>query len=403
MTDAPTTVEETIGRIRVISESGEGRYGRQELVPWWDQEKLSNSRVLVVGAGAIGNEVLKTLALVGVGTILVIDMDTISPSNLSRTVLFREEDVGKPKASTAAARAMEINPEITVRAIDGDLTRDLSLRALSDADVVIAGLDSVEARFHLNRRCYLADVPWLNAGIGMTEAQLTHYRPRVGACYECTYTDQMAARFRARYSCTGLVKRVPDKAVATTAVTATLIGAVAAHEALSMLHKREQQLAPGTRATYLMDAYRSFVDVLPENAECFAHADRQAVSAWAPEAAATTTPERLAAQFGITALKPGFDVVDEFSCETCGATDPVFRPDGTVYEDEAKCPVCGTQRRASVTSTIRPGSAGWSMTLQELGMTDGEVFAVHGPEGERWMGIGGIDPWTGAEYMGPSR
>lgn len=393
----------TTGKIRILRESGEDRYDRQRLLPWWDQDVVGQARVVVVGAGAIGNEVLKTLALVGVGEMLVIDRDEIAPSNLSRTVLFRAEDVGLPKASTAARRAMEVNPEITVRAIDGDLSRDLSLRALAEADLVVAGLDSVEARFLLNRRCYLADVPWLNAGIGGTEAQLTHYRPGVGACYECTFTEGMAERFNARYSCTGLVKRVPDRAVATTAVTASLIGAVAAHEALAILHGREQVLEAGTRVAFFMDARRQWVDHLPADPACAAHMPRVRAAHWIAEGPDEVTAEWLAERFGITALHPGFDVVDRFICETCGTEDAVYRPNGTVYEDEATCPRCALQRRASVTATITPESAGWTIPLRAFGMADGEVFEAVTPKGSIWVGIGGNDPWTGRRYVGPSR
>src|SRR3954466_3490505 len=77
------------------------RYGRLRLIPWWRQELLAAARVLVVGAGALGNEVLKNLALLGVGTVYVIDIDTIEASNLSRSVLFRAEDGGLPKAKVA--------------------------------------------------------------------------------------------------------------------------------------------------------------------------------------------------------------------------------------------------------------------------------------------------------------
>ena len=91
------------------------RYGRLRLIPWWRQERLAAARVLVVGAGALGNEVLKNLALLGVGTVYVIDLDDVEPSNLSRSVLFRAEDGGRPKAEVAAQRAGEINPEVDVR------------------------------------------------------------------------------------------------------------------------------------------------------------------------------------------------------------------------------------------------------------------------------------------------
>lgn len=92
-----------------LSLDDSGRYHRQELITWWDQSKLKASKVLVVGAGAIGNEVVKNLALVGVGTIKVCDMDTIENSNLARCAFFREADQGFYKAEVLARRAQELN------------------------------------------------------------------------------------------------------------------------------------------------------------------------------------------------------------------------------------------------------------------------------------------------------
>src|SRR4051794_708864 len=103
------------------------RYGRLRLISWWRQERLASARLLVVGAGALGNEVIKNLALLGVGTTYLIDLDVVEPSNLSRSVLFRAEDGGKPKALVAAARARELNPEITVVPMHGDVITDLGL------------------------------------------------------------------------------------------------------------------------------------------------------------------------------------------------------------------------------------------------------------------------------------
>src|SRR6185295_4128458 len=99
------------------------RYSRLRLIGWWDQERLRAARVMVVGAGAIGNEVLKNLALLGFGYLFVVDFDTIEASNLSRTVLFRPEDVGRSKALVAAerVRALCLEPSARVDAFHGDL------------------------------------------------------------------------------------------------------------------------------------------------------------------------------------------------------------------------------------------------------------------------------------------
>src|SRR5712691_10304248 len=101
------------------------RYGRLRLIPWWRQEKLAAAKVLVVGAGALGNEVLKNLALLGVGHVYIIDYDTIESSNLTRSVLYRASDAGKSKAERAAAAVKSINPDVKVHAVNGNVIADL--------------------------------------------------------------------------------------------------------------------------------------------------------------------------------------------------------------------------------------------------------------------------------------
>ena len=87
------------------------RFARLRLISWWDQERLAQAKVLVIGAGALGNEILKNLALLGVGNVVVADRDRIENSNLSRSVLFRGEDCGLSKADVAAARAGKSIPD----------------------------------------------------------------------------------------------------------------------------------------------------------------------------------------------------------------------------------------------------------------------------------------------------
>src|SRR5215468_11953200 len=96
-------------------EVAEDRYSRFRLIPWWDQKKLQAAHVLVIGAGALGNEILKNLALLGFERIVVVDLDRIEESNLSRAILFGSEDVGAFKAEAAARTLRKIAPEARVR------------------------------------------------------------------------------------------------------------------------------------------------------------------------------------------------------------------------------------------------------------------------------------------------
>ncbi|NJN74941.1 MAG: ThiF family adenylyltransferase [Synechococcaceae cyanobacterium RL_1_2] len=92
----------------------EHRYSRHDLIPWWVQQKIAVSKIFVAGVGAIGNEVLKNLALMGFGHLTIVDFDEVSLSNLTRSVLFREEDQGQSKVEAAKRRLLELNPDLQI-------------------------------------------------------------------------------------------------------------------------------------------------------------------------------------------------------------------------------------------------------------------------------------------------
>ena len=109
----------------------EDQYSRLKLIPWWDQDRLSNAKIMVVGAGAIGNELIKNLTLLGIGKILIYDMDTIENTNLTRSVLYRRKDVGRYKAEVAAERAMEMNPDVHTKAFTSNIIDDATKHHMS--------------------------------------------------------------------------------------------------------------------------------------------------------------------------------------------------------------------------------------------------------------------------------
>ena len=373
------------------------RYARQRLLPWWDQDRLARSRVVVAGAGAIGNEVLKLLALVGVGEIVVVDFDTVSPSNLSRTVLFRAGDVGEPKAALAARRTQELNPDVHVTAIDGDIGRDIGLATLSGADLVLGGLDSVNARWAINRRCLQAGVPWINAGITASDVQVTRHVPGDGACYECTFTAGMARRFNERYSCTGLVRRTPDRTVPTTAIGASVVAGLMVHDALRFLHDPATGLRAGQRQTLLLDGYRQFLDDLPVDPDCPAHVEP--VQGWTTtdRDPATSTGRELALAAGLedaTSIELTFELVLGFACPGCGTREDIGRPTATVYEDEILCPSCRQERIVERGTTFRLDGPLGDRPLASLGVPPHDLVAVgHGDVSRTWLETGGPSPW----------
>src|SRR4051812_38400242 len=141
------------------------RFDRFRLIRWWDQSKLARAKVLVVGAGALGNEIVKNLALLGVGQVLIVDMDRIENSNLSRSVLYRASDNGSYKSEAAARAARDIYPDLRSHALVANAVYDLGMGVYRWADVVMGGLDNREARLSINRACLKVGRPWIDGAI----------------------------------------------------------------------------------------------------------------------------------------------------------------------------------------------------------------------------------------------
>ena len=137
--------------MQIAIEREEDRYSRLRLIPWWDQKKIQTANVLVVGAGALGNEILKNLALLGFRNIVIVDLDRIELTNLSRAVLFREDQIGESKADVAARGFRALQEDSFVRALNANVVLDCGLGLFAWSDVIIAGLDNREARLWINR------------------------------------------------------------------------------------------------------------------------------------------------------------------------------------------------------------------------------------------------------------
>jgi len=196
------------------------RFARQRIIPGWDQGRLAVATVVVVGTGALGNEVAKNLALAGAGRLVLCDPDVVAVSNLSRTVLFGADDVGKPKAVAAAAALRHLAPSTVVSPRVADLVSGVGLGELADADLVIGCVDTRRARVQLLGRCSLAGTVLLDGGTSPSGAEL---RLRVKAdepCFGCTLSAHQRSVSDLPWSCS---EPIPDElpqasAIATTAV-----------------------------------------------------------------------------------------------------------------------------------------------------------------------------------------
>ncbi len=227
-------------RVKHNQKWGEEVFG---LLSWFDLDKVSNAKVMVVGAGALGNEVLKNLALFGVGNIVVVDYDTIEYSNLSRSVLFRLEDAGnkEKKVTAAATRIKEINPDVKVFPIHGNVGSDVGLGIFREMDVIIGCLDSRYARFLINQHCFRANKSWIDGGIENLEGYVRVFAPDKN-CYECSLTDEELEILAVKTGCPDIAKKNSSQGrIATTPVSASIIGAVQVQEALKIIHNKNQE------------------------------------------------------------------------------------------------------------------------------------------------------------------
>ncbi|BBB48025.1 HesA/MoeB/ThiF family protein [Pelolinea submarina] len=246
------------------------RYNTFRLISWWDMDIIRNATIMVLGAGALGNEILKNLALMGVGRIFIADFDTIEDSNLSRSILYRESDNGLQKAKTAADAVREINPDVEVHYFHGDVIHELGLGVFRQMDVVMGCLDGREARLAINRACWLVDKPWIDGAIDEMEGLVRVFWPNRGPCYECTLSEEDYKILEKRASCNRLAKNFfVERKIPTTPTISSIIGAIQTQEALKILHKKSVKTG---QATYFNGiSNESFQIIYSEKKDCMSH------------------------------------------------------------------------------------------------------------------------------------
>lgn len=202
------------------------------------QDRIAAARIMVVGCGALGNEVLKNLVLMGVRHIVAVDFDVVEMGNLSRSVLFTKADATarRLKVEVAAERLRAMNPDVEVETICGDITYDVGLGLVRQMDVVIGCVDSRWARYYINRLCMRAGKPWVDGGIDGLEGTARVFMPGRN-CYACNLGPEGQKDLARRMPCSGIIRRQEQAGSApTTSIVASVIGAVQVQEALKLLH-----------------------------------------------------------------------------------------------------------------------------------------------------------------------
>jgi molybdopterin/thiamine biosynthesis adenylyltransferase len=151
------------------------------------QRKLLRSKVLLIGAGGLGSPTALYLAAAGVGTIGLMDGDTVDVTNLQRQILHTTADVGKPKVESGTRTLKALNPDINVIPLATRITVDNAMDILADYDLVVDGSDNCETRSLVNDACYLAGKTNVHGSIFQFEGMASVFAPNQGPCYRCLY------------------------------------------------------------------------------------------------------------------------------------------------------------------------------------------------------------------------
>ena len=168
------------------------RYSRHLIIPdvgMVGQKRLKNARVLCIGAGGLGSPALMYLAAAGVGTLGIVEFDTVDESNLQRQIIHGQSDVGRSKAESARDSVLEINPYVTVNIHDVRLDSSNALDLISQYDLIVDGTDNFATRYLVNDACVLLGKPYVWGSIYRFEGQASVFWSEYGPCYRCLYPD----------------------------------------------------------------------------------------------------------------------------------------------------------------------------------------------------------------------
>lgn len=213
----------------------EDRFDRSRRIEWLDMDAISRAKVLMVGAGALGNEVGKNLALSGFRHVTVVDMDRVVGSNLNRCMFFSRNDseTGRFKAEALAEGMLRLGEDMSIESVTEPIER--SPASLFQAhDIVLGCLDNVAARIHVNSHSYRASTPYVDGGMDGLVGKVTVVKPPDGPCLQCGMNSSHARVAGLRFSCTGVGTVFHEPTLAAEITTTSVISAVMVREALKL-------------------------------------------------------------------------------------------------------------------------------------------------------------------------
>jgi len=351
----------------------ESKYDRQRAI--WDQEILRKARVLVVGAGTLGNEAVKNLALLGVGSITIIDNDIIERVNLNRCLLFREEDIGLPKARVAAERARELNPDIDVSYHIADVIFDFGGGFFENFDIVLSCLDNREARMYLNRYCYLVRRPLVDGALEGLSGEVKVVIPPTTSCLECAFDDLSYKLIAEKYSCSGAKFTQAKEVIPMVVHTSAIIAGIQVQEAVKILHG---DFSNGGKAIrYDGEKCEMLKYEIPIRSDCPNHEKYpiKEIDGITMDSKIINVIKILNQHYGGGEFTLYYDKEICFSlkCPRCSYEKEVGKPLKRMHVDELYCPKCGSEMIPDSSMELKSKE----LTFRELGIPENSLIKVY--------------------------
>jgi adenylyltransferase/sulfurtransferase len=358
----------------------EDRYSRLRLIPWWDQAKIAACKVLVIGAGALGNEILKNLALLGFQQIVVVDLDRIDESNLSRTILYRKEDIGEFKVNVSARAYREIAPGAVVQPLAANVVSQCGLGLFDWSNIILAGLDNREARLWINRCAWKTKRPWIDGAIEGINGVARVFLPGSPPCYECTLGEVDWKILERRMSCNLLAREEPTEGkVPTTPTISSIIAGIQVQEAVKLLHG----LATLAGSGFIFEGLHhvSYRISYTENPDCQSHyifprtihlredSDQLSLEELRKRATEDLRCKEVVLEFSR-------DVIHKLVCTRCGKEEELFVPVGSVGYSEGRCPDDGQMRLVHTIHGFDGSQPYGKRKLSQLGLPRFDIFTA---------------------------
>lgn len=362
----------------------DNRFSRFELISWWDQKKMNEAKVLIIGAGALGNEIIKNCCLLGIGNILIADMDTIENSNLSRSILYRESDNGKYKAVVASEVARQIYPNIKSHYFNGNIVHDLGLGVYYWADIIIGGLDNREARVSINRHARFLNKIWIDGAIETLDGVARVFCPDENACYECTMSKTDWQILQNRRSCALMTRdQMLQGRVPTTPTTSSIIAGIQTQEAIKSIHGMKVEGGTGLQYSGLSgDIYRVFYK---RKFDCMAHEKinkliklEQSVNSITIDELFKIAKSDLDSES--VSIELSRDIITSLYCPNCMAKENIFKSLGKIKEADGYCKSCKEMRVPETIYCLEEGQVLGSLTCGEIGIPFFDIVTARNEE-----------------------